>query len=313
VTRQFRVAASEHNQRLDQFLVAHEPSASRSLIKKHIDEGRVRVAGQVAKAARKLHEGDEVVYDVPAPEVLDVVAEDLPLDVLYEDSDLIVINKEAGRVVHPSAGHARGTLVNALLFHCRDLSGIGGVMRPGIVHRLDKDTSGVLVAAKNDFTHTRLAAMFKDKTAERVYLAVVAPPPVRAAGTIDTAYGRHPHHRQKFSSRVREGKRAVTVWRVVERWGRAALLECRLKTGRTHQIRVHCADHGFPVLGDRVYARRPGDPELAELARTLGRQALHAAVLAFAHPRTGAALELEAPLPADLQRVLNALRAGPTA
>jgi 23S rRNA pseudouridine1911/1915/1917 synthase len=213
-------------------------------------------------------------------------------------------------VVHPAPGHPSGTLVNALLHHAGDLSGVGGELRPGIVHRLDRDTSGVMVASKSDAAHNALVSMFAAHTLERRYLAVVAPPPVPAAATIDTLYGRHKTDRKRFSSKVRDGKRAVTHYRTVERFDGAALVECRLETGRTHQIRVHLTDAGSPLLGDRMYGRgRKRAPDLAALSETIGRQALHAAVLAFDHPITGEPLRFETPPPADMQALLAALRA----
>ena len=212
-------------------------------------------------------------------------------------------------MVHPAPGHPDGTLVNALLARCSDLAGVGGELRPGIVHRLDKGTSGVMVATKDDATHAELAARFKDKSLLREYLAVVVPPPRQPAGTFSTLYGRHPVHRKRFSSRVVRGKTAVTHYRIEERFGDlAALARCRLETGRTHQIRVHFADAGHPVLGDPTYGRRPGVPVLDELAATLGRQALHAAVLEFDHPRTGEHLRFATDPPPDMQEVIAALR-----
>jgi 23S rRNA pseudouridine1911/1915/1917 synthase len=248
----------------------------------------------------------------PAP--ARAVPQPMPLAVLYEDEHIIAVDKPAGLVVHPAPGHPDGTLVNALLAHCRDLAGVGGELRPGIVHRLDRDTSGVLVASKHDAAHDALVQMFERRALHREYLAVVAPAPAAAAGTIDTLYGRHPVHRKRFSSRVGRGKRAVTSWTVAERFGsEAALLRCRLATGRTHQIRVHLADTGTPVLGDPVYGRRPRAPRVAELGAALGRQALHATRLAFAHPITGAPIDLETEPPADLRQLIEALRRTPPA
>jgi 23S rRNA pseudouridine1911/1915/1917 synthase len=233
----------------------------------------------------------------------------MELAVLHEDAHLIVIDKPAGLVVHPAPGHPDRTLVNALLAHCPDLTGVGGELRPGIVHRLDKGTSGVMVATKDDATHAVLAARFKDKSLRREYLAVVAPPPRELEGTFSTLYGRHPVHRKRFSSRVTRGKRAVTHYRVVERFGDlAALVRCRLETGRTHQIRVHFADAGSPILGDATYGRRGGAPLAAELASRLGRQALHAALLEFEHPSTGELLRFETAPPDDMQAVIDDLR-----
>jgi len=251
---------------------------------------------------------------VPPPEPLELVAEAIPLAILFEDADVIVIDKPAGMVVHPSAGHATGTLVNALLHHCTDLAGIGGVLRPGIVHRLDKDTTGVMVATKTDRAHASLTAQFAAKSRgdaagaiERAYLAITSPAPPAATGTLRTEYGRHPIHRKKFSSKVASGKSAVTHWEVIERLHEAALVRFVLQTGRTHQIRVHAADHGWPLLGDPVYGHKPRDERVASVARALGRQALHAAMLAFAHPVTGVRMVFEAPLPADFATALAAL------
>ncbi len=261
----------------------------------------------MAKASRKLRDGDRVEVTLRPPEPTTAVAQSIDLVVLYEDEHLIVIDKPAGMVVHPAPGHPDGTLVNALLGHCDDLSGIGGELRPGIVHRLDKDTTGVLVATKNDAAHQALAARFADKDLTREYLAVVAPPPATAQGRFDTLYGRHPVHRKKFSSKVSRGKRAVTNYRVERRFADlAALVRVRLETGRTHQIRVHFSDAGMPVLGDPMYGRPPRGP-LRELATKLGRQALHAARLDFVHPITGVELHFETPLPADMAALVEAL------
>ncbi len=277
-----------------------------------IDGTAVTVNGESAKAGRKLKDGDEVRVELPPPAPARAEPQAIPLDILHEDADLIVIDKPPGLVVHPAPGHPNGTLVNALLAHCHDLSGIGGELRPGIVHRLDKDTSGIMVATKNDAAHLALARAFADKsTGElvREYLAVVAPPPRLDAGSFDTLYGRHPVHRKRFSSKVARGKRAVTHWRVEERLGdRAALVRCRLETGRTHQLRVHFADHGSPIVGDPMYARRPRDPALAEAAAALGRQALHAARLELVQPTSGERLVFERPPPADMQALLSTLR-----
>ena len=270
----------------------------------------MHVNGAPAKPATKLRAGDRVRFAPPPPVKVDLEAEDIPLRVLHEDAHLIVIDKPPGMVVHPAAGHATGTLVSALLHHIKDLRGIGGELRPGIVHRLDKDTSGVLVVAKDEPTLVALQTLFKSHTLERRYLAIVAPPPAKDAGEWKTLYGRDPRDRKKFSSRVKVGKPAITRWRVVERLGAAALVEAELKTGRTHQIRVHFRDHGSPVVGDPTYARAPRDPVVREVAQALGRQALHARLLAFRHPQTGAELRFETPPPADFQAALDRLRMG---
>jgi 23S rRNA pseudouridine1911/1915/1917 synthase len=306
---------AEGEGRLDAVIAGAIAELSRAQVQKLIEDGRVTHAGVVAtKPSAKVRQGDPIEVVIPAPEPLEVLPEPIPLSILFEDGDLIVIDKPAGLVVHPAAGHDRGTLVNALLFHCKDLSGIGGVLRPGIVHRLDKDTSGVMVATKSDRAHAALAAAFAAKSRgepgklDRTYLAIVSPAPPLKAGTLRTLHGRHPVDRKRFSSKVGSGKSAVTHYEVVEKLHDAALVRLRLETGRTHQIRVHAADHGWPLVGDPVYGHKPRDARLAEVARALGRQALHAATLAFDHPVTGAHLAFEAPLPPDMQAALAALR-----
>jgi 23S rRNA pseudouridine1911/1915/1917 synthase len=298
--------------RLDTFVADRVPALTRAQVKRLIDDGDVLVNdAPVAKAGHRVRAGDRVRVRIRPAAPVEARPEAMDLTIVYEDEHLIVIDKPAGLVVHPAPGHAAGTLVNALLAHCDDLSGIGGELRPGIVHRLDKDTTGILVATKSDAAHQVLAEAFGDKrTIVREYLAIVAPAPAAAAGTIQTLYNRHPVDRKRFSSKVTRGKRAVTHWAVVERLAAgAALVRLRLDTGRTHQIRVHMADHGWPLLGDPVYGRTPKDPRLAALARQLGRQALHAARLELVHPVTGAPLQFASALPDDLRRVAEALRA----
>ena len=258
--------------------------------------------------------GDAIDVVVPAPTILEALPEPIPLTVLFEDADLIVVDKPAGLVVHPAAGHANGTLVNALLYHCKDLSGIGGVLRPGIVHRLDKDTSGVMVATKSDRAHASLAAAFAAKSRgeagdlERTYLAITSPAPPVGAGTLRTLYGRHPGDRKKFSSKGKAGKSAVTHYSIVEKLPEAALVRFRLETGRTHQIRVHASDSGWALVGDPVYGHKPRTDVLAAVAAKLARQALHAATLAFEHPVSGERLSFDAPLPDDMKAALAALQ-----
>jgi len=307
------VDAAQAGGRLDAVLAAAVAELSRAAAQRLIEEGRVLVDGAVAAKSARVREGDTLDVRIPAPVALEVLPEPIPLKVVYEDADLIVIDKPPGLVVHPAAGHTSGTLVNALLHHCKDLSGIGGVLRPGIVHRLDKDTSGVMVATKSERAHHALVAAFAAKSRgetgglERTYLAITSPAPPASAGTLRTLYGRHPVHRKKFSSKVTSGKTAVTHWQVELPLRDAALVRFRLETGRTHQIRVHASDHGWPLVGDQTYGHKPRSELLAEVARDLGRQALHASTLSFDHPVTGARLSFEVLLPEDMQRALAAL------
>ncbi len=303
------VAEGATRPRLDAFVLDQGLAFTRSQIKKLIDEGAVEVNGSPAKAGARLRTGDDVQLRLRPPEPSVAVPQDIALDVLFEDRHLIVVDKPAGLVVHPAPGHRDGTLVNALLHHCDDLSGIGGQLRPGIVHRLDKDTSGVMIASKDDVTHSALAALFAHKQLVREYVAVVAPPPAQLAGTFATLHGRHPTDRKRFSSRVARGKPATTHWQVLEQFGPlAALVRCQLETGRTHQIRVHFADHGAPLVGDPLYGRRLKGHPVRPLAEALGRQALHAARLELIHPITGQPLSFTTPPPADMQTLLDALR-----
>lgn len=308
------VGAEGAGARLDQFLVQHAPELTRSRLKQLIDEGEVQVNGAEAKPARKLKAGDRVRLLVPAPRPTRAMAEDLAFTVLYEDRELLALDKPAGMVVHPAAGHFSGTLVNALLHRVKDLQGIGGELRPGLVHRLDRETSGCMVVAKSEPALNALQASFKRREVEKRYLAIVhgAPPP---SGTWDTAYGRHARDRKRFTSKLGEGKRAVTHWQVLERFDGAALVQVRLETGRTHQVRVHFADHGFPLLHDAVYGgtkreAKLGPGALAQAATAIGRQALHAAELEFPHPSTGERIRVRAELPADYAAALSLLRAG---
>jgi 23S rRNA pseudouridine1911/1915/1917 synthase len=294
--------------RLDTFVAERVPELTRAQVRRLIDLGDVTVGGApAAKAGQKLRAGESVAVLLRPAAPIDVAPEAIPLVIVFEDAHLIAIDKPPGMVVHPAPGHASGTLVNAILHHCGEsLRGIGGALRPGIVHRLDKDTSGVMVVAKDDPTHVALSAMFKSKTdVIREYVAVVSPAPAAARGTIRTLYNRHPVHRKKFSSKVQSGRPAITHWEVIERFaGGAALVRCRLETGRTHQIRVHLSDSGWPIVGDPLYGRRGGP--------AFGRQALHAERLDFPHPITGARLALRAPIPDDMTRLLAELRGGGT-
>ena len=301
--------ATQAGNRLDVFLARVLPDISRSQLARHIMEGAVTVGGSPGVPSRKVRTGELVVWSPPAVIQTEIVAEDIPLVVVHEDRHLIVVDKPAGLVVHPAPGHRQGTLVNALLSHVSDLRGIGGELRPGIVHRIDKDTSGLLVIAKDDQTMNALGAAFKAHDIARVYEALAVGKPPAAEGRIDTLYGRDSRDRKKFSIKVRSGKRAVTRWRVVERLGAAARIEAELETGRTHQVRVHLAALGLPLLGDPTYGRPPREPALKEIARVLGRQALHARRLGFRHPATGAWLDFESAPPADFTLALASLRA----
>ncbi len=312
------VGEDRAGERVDAAIAAMVPALSRAVVQRLIDDGHVALNAQpVRKPGQRVKAGDAIEVEVPAPEPIELVPEPIPLAIAYEDADLLVVDKPAGLVVHPAAGHTRGTLVNAVLHHCRDLGGIGGALRPGIVHRLDKDTSGVMVVAKTERAHAALTAAFAAKSRGapvagegivREYLGITAPPPPSPAGTLRTFHNRHPSDRRRFSSRVVWGKSAVTHWQVVEPLAEAgaAVVRFRLETGRTHQIRVHASDHGWPLLGDPLYGKPPQG--LRAIAERLGRQALHAAVLAFDHPATGERLRFESPLPADLQAALAALR-----
>jgi 23S rRNA pseudouridine1911/1915/1917 synthase len=308
VERRFLVNATQAGCRLDVVLSECVGEVSRTQLSRHIAEGAVTVNGAAAAPSRKVRAGDVVRWRPPPARAVELVAQNIPLRVLYEDRHLVVVDKPPGLVVHPAAGHEDGTLVNALLAHCRDLRGIGGELRPGIVHRLDKDTSGLLVVAKDDATMNALGEDFKVHHIKRIYEALVVGRPARAAGTIDTLHGRDPRARKKFSIRVKSGKRAVTHWRVVEELARAARLEAELETGRTHQVRLHLAAMGCPVLGDATYGRPPRDEDLRAIGQRLGRQALHARTLGFRHPATGEWLQFESPPPPDFMAALAALR-----
>jgi 23S rRNA pseudouridine1911/1915/1917 synthase len=311
-TISFQVDSQDSAKRLDVFLSQKEPALSRSQIKRFIEMGEVQVGGRKAKAALRLRENDAVTLTLPAPRKLELEAQDIPLKVLYEDRHLIVVDKPAGLVVHPGAGNYSGTLVNALLHHCPDLAGVGGVLRPGIVHRLDKDTSGVLVAAKDDLAHRFLAEQFKKHTAKRKYMGIVFGQ-LDEEGQVAASIGRHPTHRKKMSARPRKGRDARTHWRVLERFRSFNLAEFRLETGRTHQIRVHLSSIGHPILGDPLYGGRSRltsiePPALRQALQGLRRQALHAACLGFVHPVTKEAMEFSSPLPPDLAEAVSLLR-----
>ncbi len=299
--------------RIDLFLCREMDGESRAGIQRLIENGNVLVNGSAVRPSHKLKGGERLEIEIPEPQPAEPQAESIPLDVLYEDSDLIVINKEAGMVVHPGPGTASGTLVNALLAHCTDLSGIGGELRPGIVHRLDKGTSGVLVVAKNDRAHQALSAQFSVHSVKRIYQALIYGCPAEDSGKIEGIIGRHPTERLRLSGKARHGKHAVTRWRVRERYNRVSLVELRLETGRTHQIRVHMTEAGFPLLGDPLYPdggriNNIPDTQLRGMINRLGRQALHARCLGFIHPTSGEYMEFTVEPPADMQELLAYLR-----
>jgi len=293
--------------RLDVFLALHT-DYTRSRVRRHIDAGAVEVNGSRPKPSRVLRGGETVVYHAVAPEPDEAIPEEIPVPILYEDEHIVVVDKPAGMVVHPAAGHTSGTLVNALLHHCGSLATVGDRLRPGIVHRLDKGTSGVMVVTKSDRAHLSLAEQFSHHRIERSYIALTVGAPPSEAGTFDTFHARHPTRRMRYTSRVGSGRRAVTRYRVLEEIGGMCLVQAILETGRTHQVRVHFAEHGAPLLGDPLYGRPPRDPLLRELGRTLGRQALHAAVLGFVHPISSTPSRFESPLPRDMEEALARAR-----
>ena len=296
-----QITDEESGERIDALLSRKFPALSRSLIQKCMEAGAVTLNGKTVKKNARGSAGDVLLFSFPDTEELPIEAQALPLDVVYEDGDLIVVNKARGMVVHPAPGHPDGTLVNALLFRCGDsLSGIGGTRRPGIVHRIDKDTSGLLVAAKNDFAHQGLSAQLSDHSLFREYEALACGSFREDAGTVDRPVGRHPVDRKRMAVDVRNGKAAVTHWQVLARFRGYTRLRCRLETGRTHQIRVHMASIGHPLLGDGLYGAKCPD-------KGLEGQCLHARCLQLTHPRTGALMRFEAPLPDYFVQVLEKL------
>ena len=289
-------------ERIDKFLSCRLEEVSRSYIQKLIKEGHVSVNGKPVKANYKLGAGDEISVEIPEAKEPDILPEDIPLDILYEDQDILVVNKPKGMVVHPAAGHYSGTLVNALMYHCKDsLSGINGVMRPGIVHRIDMDTTGSLLICKNDRAHQILADELKAHNITRRYHAVVHGNLKEDTGTVNAPIGRHPIDRKKMSTKAPNGRAAVTHYRVLERFGNYTYIECELETGRTHQIRVHMASIGHPILGDAVYGP-------AKCPFKLEGQTLHAKILGIVHPTNGKYMEFDAPLPEYFETLLKRLR-----
>jgi 23S rRNA pseudouridine1911/1915/1917 synthase len=311
------VAEKDRGKRLDQFLSEANLSLSRSQAKKLIETGNILLNQKPTKPSAHLKAGDIVSGTLAKPKSLPMEPEPIPLTILYEDSSIIVIDKPPGMVVHPAYGNPSGTLVNALLYHCKDLAGINGILRPGIVHRLDKDTSGVMVVAKDDEAYHQLTKQFKNRTVEKVYLAIAYGKFGQEEGLIDSAIGRHPSERKRMSTRTKKGRTAITRWKVMERLDGFTFLEIFPQTGRTHQIRVHLSSMGHPLLGDPLYGRkgRPGsihDPVLKECLKKMNRQALHAHRLGFNHPRTGERVQFVSPIPQDMKEVLEGLQSKST-
>lgn len=295
-----KLISEENGIRLDKYLSTHT-DYSRSRIQQMADEKKITVNEKEVRSSFKLKAGDVIEFDEPEDEDMDILPEDIPLDILYEDEDIIVINKPKGMIVHPAPGVYSGTLVNALLFHCSDLSGINGIRRPGIVHRIDKDTTGCLIACKNDLAHRGISAQLEDKTCHREYTAIVAGHIAHDTGMIDAPVGRDPRDRQRMTVTETNSREAVTHFRVIERFRDAVMVECALETGRTHQIRVHMKYIGHPVLGDEKYGRK------CRYMDTQG-QVLHAHRISFIHPRTHEEMSFEAPLPAYFVRLIEILR-----
>ena len=293
--------------RLDRWLVERCPDLSRARLQELLRAGHVTVEGRPSKASRVPREGETVDFHIPATVPSTLLPEDIPLSILYEDAHLLVIDKPAGLVVHPAPGHASGTLVNALLHHCDDLTGIGGEERPGIVHRLDMDTSGAIIVAKTADAHADLVAQFAARQVEKRYSALVRGVPFPSTKRLEATIGRSSRDRKKMAAEVRDGRTAITTYTVEESYGVAALVSVAIETGRTHQIRVQMAHYGHPVVGDKVYGNRHASK--LEIDCPIERQMLHAAAISFTHPASGERIALEAPLPADMQRVIEALRA----
>ena len=299
-----RLTADRDGERLDQFLSRSVEGLTRSAAQRLLAEGAVTCTGRAVKKNARTAVGDDVALTLPDPEPVDVLPQDIPLDVVYEDADVIVVNKPVGMVVHPAPGHPDGTLVNALFYHCKNsLSGINGELRPGIVHRIDRDTSGLIIAAKNDAAHLALAEQLQDHSLYRYYEAVCVGGLREDSGTVDAPIGRHPVDRKKMAVDRKNGREAVTHWEVLGRYAGHTHIGCRLETGRTHQIRVHMASIGHPLLGDTVYGAKKPVPGLAG-------QCLHARKLSFVHPRTGERMTVECPLPGWFTAVLDRLERG---
>ncbi|MDG5788266.1 RluA family pseudouridine synthase [Evansella sp. AB-P1] len=299
----YELVSEQKGIRIDKFISDYYPQWSRTLVQQWIKEGHIEVNGQSVKSNYKVSVGDQIKIEEPELEPLNVEAEDLNLDIIYEDSDVLVVNKPRGMVVHPAPGHYSGTLVNGLMYHCNDLSGINGVMRPGIVHRIDKDTSGLLMVAKNDVAHESLVEQLKNKETKRRYVAIVAGVIGHDKGTIDAPIGRNPEDRQSMMVTDKNSKEAVTHFQVMERFQRHTLVACELETGRTHQIRVHLNYIGFPIIEDPKYG-----PRRQRNRFPIEGQALHAEILGFRHPRTNEMMTFSTPIPKDMEQCLEELR-----
>jgi 23S rRNA pseudouridine1911/1915/1917 synthase len=298
---EYIVMPEESGKRLDVILTRREPDISRSHFQKRIREGNITVNNEHSKASYLVNEGDSILLLDSPPREPEIVPEDIPLDILYEDADLLVVNKPKGMVVHPAPGHNSGTLVNALMYHCKDsLSGINGVIRPGIVHRIDRDTTGSLIVCKNDAAHVSIAKQIKEHSIHRIYQGIVVGTVSEDEGTIHAPIGRHPVDRKKMAINEKNGKDAITHYKVKKRFAKYTYMEFRLETGRTHQIRVHMASIGHPLLGDAVYGPR-------QCPYKLQGQTLHAAIIGFVHPSTQSYMEVEAPLPDYFQHLLDIL------
>lgn len=285
------------------------PDLTRSQIRRLISEKSILVEGKTIKPSKRINWGEVISVVISPPEPLNVKPQDIKISIIYEDEDIILVNKPAGLTVHPGAGIREGTLVNALLYRCNGLSGIGGKIRPGIVHRLDKNTSGIIVVAKNDLSHRNLVDQFKARSVKKMYIALVAGEIEKDSGTFSSPITRHPKNRVKMTTKTKTGREALTSWRVLKRYDQVTMVEIEPKTGRTHQIRVHFADSGFPLLGDSVYGpRRYRTPFLEYVSKKLGRQALHASKLCFNHPKSGNRMEFSAPLAEDLSEVIGLLK-----
>lgn len=308
-SRTLEITEEHSGKRADVVLAEFLEGLTRSQIKRLIDQGRVILNEIPIKPSSKLSEGDKVHISLPEPEPIDLVPEDIPIKILYQDKSIAVVDKPPGMTVHPGAGTRSGTLVNALLFSCKDLSGIGGKIRPGIVHRLDKDTSGVMVVAKSDAAHNSLVEQFKRREVKKKYLAIVLGNLKADSGVIESRIGRHPTHRKKMSSNTKSGRASVTEWNALERYGRWALVEAEPRTGRTHQIRVHFSESGYPLLADKVYGlKNPKDEVIKQATKIMGRQALHARELGIKHPVTGEYMSFQAPMPQDMKSAVEFLK-----